>query len=86
MGAELLIDTLHLVETRIATYTKQDENGVSFAPKLKKEQGLILWSQETQKIHNQVRGMTPSPGAYTYFLKKRLERKSKDYYTKDTDS
>lgn len=69
MGAELLIDTLHLVETRIATYTKQDENGVSFAPKLKKEQGLILWSQETQKIHNQVRGMTPSPGAYTYFLK-----------------
>ncbi len=69
MGAEELIDALHLVETEKATYTKQDENGVTFAPKLKKENGLILWSQETQKIHNLVRGMTPSPGAYTYFIK-----------------
>lgn len=69
MGAELLIDTLHLIETGSATYTKQDEHGVSFAPKLKKEHGLILWRQETQKIHNLVRGMTPSPGAYAYFLK-----------------
>ncbi len=69
MGAELLIDTLQLTETGTATYTKQDEHGVSFAPKLKKEHGLILWRQETQKIHNLIRGMTPSPGAYTYFLK-----------------
>lgn len=68
-GAELLIDVLHLVETEEATYTKQDEGGVTFAPKLKKEAGLILWSQTAQKIHNLVRGMTPSPGAYTYFLK-----------------
>jgi methionyl-tRNA formyltransferase len=69
MGAELLINALYLVETENATYMKQDENGVTFAPKLKKENGLILWPQETQKIHNLVRGMTPSPGAYTYFLK-----------------
>lgn len=69
MGAELLIDALRLIETGKATYTPQDEQGVSFAPKLKKEDGLIVWSRETQKIHNQVRGMTPSPGAYAYFLK-----------------
>ena len=69
MGAELLVDTLCLVETGNATYTKQDEHGVSFAPKLKKEHGLIPLCQETQKIHNLVRGMTPSPGAYAYFIK-----------------
>lgn len=69
MGAELLIDALHLIETGKATYTQQDENGVSFAPKLKKEHGLILWAQGAQKIHNLVRGLTPSPGAYAYLLK-----------------
>lgn len=69
LGAELLLETLHLVETGKAAYTKQDESKVSFAPKLTKEDGLIVWSQETQKIHNQVRGVTPSPGAYTYYVK-----------------
>jgi len=77
MGAELLIETLNLVETGKAIYTKQDEKGVTFAPKLKKENGLILWSQETQKIHNLIRGMTPSPGAYTYFLKNDSKEKKR---------
>lgn len=75
MGAELLVDALRLIETGKATYAQQDENGVSFAPKLKKEHGLIQWSRETQKIHNMVRGMTPSPGAYAYFLKNDLKEK-----------
>lgn len=77
MGAELLIETLDLVETGKATYTKQDEKEVTFAPKLKKENSLILWSQETQKIHNLVRGMTPSPGAYTYYLKNGSQEKKR---------
>src|SRR5574337_85614 len=77
MGAELLIETLNLVETGKAIYTKQDEKEVTFAPKLKKEIGLILWFQETQKIHNLIRGMTPSPGAYTYFLKNDSKEKKR---------
>ncbi len=75
LGAELLIETLSLVETQRATYTKQDEKGVTFAPKLKKEDGLIRWSQETQKIHNLIRGMTPSPGAYAYHVKNDSQEK-----------
>lgn len=77
MGAELLIGALHLVETEKATYMKQDEGGVTFAPKMKKGDGLILWAQEVQKIHNLVRGMTPSPGAYTYFLKNNSPEKKR---------
>lgn len=69
MGADLLIETLNLVEAEKATYTKQDERDVTFAPKLKKEDGLIPWSREKKKIHNLIRGLTPSPGAYTYYLK-----------------
>jgi methionyl-tRNA formyltransferase len=77
LGAELLVETLNLVETGKATYTKQNENEVSFAPKLKKETGLIFWSQETQKIHNLIRGVTPSPGAYTYYAKNAPEEKKR---------
>ncbi len=77
MGAELLIDTLNRIETGNATYTKQDEKEVTFAPKLKKENGLIPWSQETQRIHNLIRGVTPSPGAYTYYCTKYTEEKKR---------
>ncbi|HHT9110524.1 MAG TPA: methionyl-tRNA formyltransferase [Candidatus Brocadiaceae bacterium] len=69
MGAELLLETLDLIETGKAIYTKQDEKAVCFAPKLKKEDGLIQWSLETHKIHNLIRGVTPAPGAYTYYAK-----------------
>ncbi|MDN3515724.1 MAG: methionyl-tRNA formyltransferase [Candidatus Brocadia sp.] len=77
MGAELLIETLNLVETGKAAYTKQDEKEVTFAPKLEKESGLILWSQKAQRIHNQVRGMTPSPGAYTYYVRNGSQEKKR---------
>ena len=69
MGADLLVETLDGVEAGRATYTKQDENEVSFAPKIKKEDGLVAWPQETHVIHNGIRGMTPAPGAYTYYSK-----------------
>ena len=77
MGAELLIDTLNRIETGNAAYTKQDEKEVTFAPKLKKGNGLIPWSQETQRIHNLIRGVTPSPGAYTYYRPKYTEEKKR---------
>lgn len=77
MGAELLTETLIRIETGSATYTKQNENEITFAPKLKKENGLIPWSQETQKIHNLIRGITPSPGAYTYSSVKNTEEKKR---------
>lgn len=77
MGAELLIDSLNRIETGSATYTKQDEKEVTFAPKLKKEIGLVPWSQDTQKIHDLIRGVTPSPGAYTYYCTKDTEEKKR---------
>lgn len=77
LGAELLIETLALIETGRATYRKQNEAEVSFAQKLKKESGLILWSKETQKIHNLIRGVTPSPGAYTYYTKDEHQEKKR---------
>ena len=72
MGAELLLETLDSIATETARYKKQDEEKVTFAPKLKKEDGLISWSEKTREIHNRIRGVTPLPGAYAFYNKNNL--------------
>src|SRR4030065_2549336 len=72
MGAELLLETLDSIATETARYKKQEEEKVTFAPKLKKEDGLISWSKKTQEIHNRIRGVTPVPGAYAFYNKNNL--------------
>jgi len=70
MGAALLVETLG----RIASITprKQDAAQATYAPLLKKEDGLIDWGQPAQVIHNRVRGFQPWPGAYTRFRGQQL--------------
>lgn len=42
------------------------------APKLRKEDGCIDWSQSASDIHNHIRGFHPWPGGYTYLRGKLL--------------
>ncbi len=65
LGAELLIESLEQIDTGEAKYTKQDEKLVTYAPKLKKRDGLISWNQNSREVCNFVRGVNPWPGAYT---------------------
>lgn len=67
MGARLLVETLEgLVEGTIVPEA-QDPAQATYARMLKKEDGLIDWTRPAAAIHNQVRGLQPSPGAYTGF-------------------
>jgi len=77
MGADVSLETLKNIESGNVTYTRQNESDVTFAPKLKKEDGLIHWAIETQKIHNLVRGTTPAPGAYTFFQRNGSKEKKR---------
>jgi methionyl-tRNA formyltransferase len=65
MGADLLVQTLAQLESIVPE--KQDSAQATYAPILKKEDGLIDWTQPAQAIHNRVRGLQPWPGAYTTF-------------------
>ncbi len=67
MGADLLIETLDGLEAGVAAPRKQDPAQASYAPLLKKEDGLIDWRQPAEAIHDRVRGLQPWPGAYTAF-------------------
>jgi methionyl-tRNA formyltransferase len=70
MGAALLVETL----ARIASIVpeKQDSAQATYAPLLKKEDGLIDWRKPAQTIHDRARGFQPWPGAYTTFRGQQL--------------
>jgi methionyl-tRNA formyltransferase len=67
MGAKLLVETLEKLKQGSIVAEKQDPAQATHAPMLQKEDGRIDWSRSAQAIHNQVRGLQPSPGAYTKF-------------------
>jgi len=64
------VKTLHGLGTIIPE--KQDNAQASYAPMLKKEDGLVDWNWPVETIHNRVRGLQPWPGAYTMFRGQRL--------------
>jgi len=66
VGAELLLKTLDGLKNGTVTPRFQDEGGVTFAPIIKKEDGLIDWTQPAQAIERRVRGFNPWPSAYTH--------------------
>ncbi|HEX5883602.1 MAG TPA: methionyl-tRNA formyltransferase [Pyrinomonadaceae bacterium] len=70
IGAGLLGETL----TRLNELTPrpQHDRDATFAPVLKKEDGLIKWSQSAVVIERCVRGFQPWPNAYTTFNSKGL--------------
>ena len=65
IGAELLGETLSRLND--LTPRPQRDQDATFAPILKKEDGLIDWSRSAIEIERAVRGFQPWPNAYTSF-------------------
>jgi methionyl-tRNA formyltransferase len=72
LGAELLVEALQQIAAGSIRREKQNEAEATYAPVLKKEDGLIDWSHPAQQIYNRLRGFTPWPGAYTTFRGQQL--------------
>jgi methionyl-tRNA formyltransferase len=72
MGADLLVETLQGLAAGKIVPEKQDSAQATYAPLLKKEDGLIDWKQPSTAIHNKVRGLQPWPGAYSSWRGERL--------------
>jgi methionyl-tRNA formyltransferase len=73
LGAGLLMETLALIETGAERFIRQDASQASYAPKLRKEDGLIDWHRDAVIIQRRVRGLIPWPGAYTYYRGKAIK-------------
>jgi methionyl-tRNA formyltransferase len=66
-GAKLLLLTLRGLRAGTITPRKQDPAAATYAPILKKQDGLVDWTRPANAIANQVRGFDPWPGAFTSF-------------------
>jgi methionyl-tRNA formyltransferase len=66
MGAEVLLDTIEGVLQGKIDRKPQDPKEASYAPRLKKEDGLIRWDAGAREIRNFISGLSSQPGAYTY--------------------
>jgi methionyl-tRNA formyltransferase len=70
MGAELLGETL--IRLDVITPRPQHDRDATFAPMLRKENGLIDWSSDAAAIERTIRGLQPWPNAYTHYQTHRL--------------
>jgi methionyl-tRNA formyltransferase len=70
LGAELLSETLKRLY-EIEPLAQRDEDA-TFAPVLRREDGLIDWSQSAFEIERRVRGFQPWPNAHTMYDARRL--------------
>ena len=66
IGAKLAVETIERMKNGPLIGEKQDKTGVTKAPKLKKEDGLIDWSKPAGRVVRQIRAMQPWPTAYTF--------------------
>jgi len=66
IGAETVLETVRLIEKGNVKVTFQDDSLASPAPKIFKEDCIINWEQDSLKIYNFIRGLSPYPASYTY--------------------
>jgi len=69
-GAELIIRTLDDVESGKTHPAAQRDGKATKAPRITPDTCRIDWSWSAVKIHNRVRGLSPSPGAFTMLGRK----------------
>jgi methionyl-tRNA formyltransferase len=66
VGGGLLVSTLQKWTEGRVVPQPQNESEATLAPILKKEDGLLDWSQSAKTLANRIRGLSPWPGAYTF--------------------
>ena len=73
IGPKLLLKTIDSIEKGTYTFTVQDDQKATPAPKLTKELGHIQWGKPARAVNNLARGLLPWPTAYTYYQGKLLK-------------
>ncbi len=64
LGADLLVETIPLLEVGSIVPQKQEDALASYVKMLKKEDGRLDFSQDAVSLFNRIRGLDPWPGAF----------------------
>lgn len=67
-GADLVVETVQLlIQGKIQPSPQNNELAKHHAPKIFKETCQIHWDKPASVIHNQIRGLSPYPAAFTHW-------------------
>ncbi|HZQ41277.1 MAG TPA: methionyl-tRNA formyltransferase [Rhizomicrobium sp.] len=73
LGADLMVRALGALERGAVTPQPQTAEGVTYARKITKDEARIDWSKSAAEIDAHIRGLAPSPGAFTEAKGERLK-------------
>lgn len=73
MGSKLILEVLHELETGDLDPQKQPAEGVSYAQKLTREEGLLSWDQSADILERKVRALNPWPGVWFEYKGERIK-------------
>lgn len=68
MGADMVVHTVESIEKGTLTLQPQPDGEFIPAPKIFKEDCEIDWTKPAVEVHNQVRGLSPYPAAFTTIM------------------
>lgn len=72
-GAKLLIDTLEKLKEGKIKGQPQKEEEATYAPLIRREDEVIHWDRPALAIFNQIRALSPHPGAYTTYKEQTIK-------------
>ena len=64
LGADLMARALAALSRGSLDFTPQPQEGVTYAKKIANEEARVDWSRPAKAVHDQVRGLSPFPGAF----------------------
>ncbi len=73
IGSVLLKKTVQLICKGELSLQPQDADRATYAKKIDKSESRISWERPADEVHNLVRGLNPSLGAYVLFRSQRLK-------------
>lgn len=72
-GADLMLETLDLIETGMVQTIAQDDSLATPAPKLSKEICHLSFRQPAEQVKNWIHGLSPFPGGYVFYREQMLK-------------
>ena len=65
LGAEVVLETVRLIEAGETDARPQHDAQASPAPKIFREHAFVPWDAPAATVHNHIRGLSPVPGAWS---------------------
>ncbi len=73
LASEKILENIDNIFENRASFKDQDHSQSSYAKKIKKEEGKIIWQENNKKIIGKINGLYPNPGGWFEFQGERYK-------------